>query len=246
MQKDIVLFYYYSSPPVPEKCFLSLREDIAYRNMFLLKCPDSLIHFEFPMFEDHSYNTICNRKGLRSLIQRPNHHEKYIIFKTCDADVIGFYKVLKAYYQESKMFNNYGFVWGIEAYPHLIEKGVIKYQGPRIPRGYRSSWSVNAKSDWNKILNELLFQIQKEKNISDIYQSETNRLLGIFRDPKMEEWKDSCKVCATQSKCALFREFKKYAEANPDSNMFSVINNIYSGNLYSRNILNRVPKIYLK
>jgi len=68
VEKDIVLFYYYSFPPVPDGCFLGLLSDIAYRNMFLLPCPGNKIHFEFPMFEDHSYNSICNRLGVRELI----------------------------------------------------------------------------------------------------------------------------------------------------------------------------------
>ena len=96
--KDIVLFYYYSSPLLPEDCYLQLSKDIAYRNMFMINNESDKIHFEFPMFEDHSYNTICSTKGLRSLIKRPDSHEKYIIFRTKNIDtgeciIIGYYKI---------------------------------------------------------------------------------------------------------------------------------------------------------
>lgn len=249
METDIVLFYYYSSSPVPDGCFLGLSRDIAYRNMFLLPCPDSKIHFEFPMFEDHSYNTICSRTGVRRLIERPSKNRKYIIFRTKDHEaggscIIGSYRVRRAYYQETNMFNNHGFVWGIEATPHLIRKGAIRYEGPTLRQGYRTSWNTN---EWNRILSDLLHRIKKEKNISDVYSSETNRLIRLFKAKEsMDKWRKSCQSCEHQSSCILHRYFARYNDKHPNSNMFSVIHNIYNKNIYSRNVLNQIPKIYLE
>lgn len=242
--KDIVLFYYYSSPFVPNGCFLGLSNDIAYRNIFLLPCPGNKIHFEFPMFEDHSYNTICNRHGVRNLIKRLSEHEKYIIFRTDGQNIIGFYRVRRAYYQETNMFNNNGFVWGIEAAPYLIRKGRVKYNGPSLRQGYRTSWQSD---EWAKILTELLGKIQGEENISDIYKSETNRLVKLFKnDKKLEEWEEACIVCGERSNCRLYRQFDKYKREHPNSNMLSVLNRVYNSNLYSRNVLDKIPQIYLK
>ena len=187
MERDIVLFYYYSSPPVPDGCYLRMSCDIAYRNMFLLACPGNRVHFEFPMFEDHSYNTICNRMGMRNLIRRPSEHEKYIIFRTGNRHIIGYYRVVRTYYQESNMFNNNGFVWGIEAAPHLIKKGLVEYEGPRLRQGYKASWQ---SAEWAKVLTRLLDRIEDEENISDLYESETNRLVELLKDrEKVRQWK---------------------------------------------------------
>lgn len=244
MEKDIVLFYYYSSRFVPNGCFLRLSNDIAYRNMFLLPCPGNKIHFEFPMFEDHSYNSICNRLGLRNLIKRPSEHEKYIIFRTEDRNIIGFYRVRCAYYQETNMFNNNGFVWGIEADPYLIKKGAIKYDGPRLRQGYKASWH---SSEWDKILTELLDKIQDEENTSDIYKLETNRLIELLRDnKKTKEWQKNCLACEKQANCHLYLRFDKYSREHTNSNMFSALNRVYNSNLYSRNVLSKVPKNCLK
>lgn len=250
MEKDIILFYYYSSPSLPEDCYLELSSDIAYRNMFLLPCAENKIHFEFPMFEDHSYNTICNRKGVRSLIKRPSENEKYIIFRTKnddtrDCNIIGFYKIGKAYYQETSMFNNNGFIWGIESKnAHLVKKGEIVYNGPTIRRGYRISWGSD---EWNSILNNLLVAIKKETNYANKYRSETNRLIELFKDiEKINEWKDHCLNCENRNDCTLYRRFTIYNNSHPNTNIYSVINSIYTRNLYSRNVLNTIPKMYLK
>ncbi len=244
MERDIVLFYYYSSPPVPGVCFLGLLNDIAYRNMFLLPCPGNKIHFEFPMFEDHSYNSICNRLGVREFIKKPSNHEKYIIFRIENRNVIGFYRVLRAYYQETKMFNNNGFVWGIEADPYLITKRAVKYDGPRLRQGYQASWRGK---EWAKLLDSLLDEIQNHRNITEVYRSETIRLVELFKDsPRMKEWEERCLLCEKQSECPIYRRFVGYNEEHPNANMFYVLNRIYNSNVYSRNYLSGIPRIYLR
>ena len=81
MSIGIALFYYYSMLPIPRSCYLRLNQKIAYRNMFPIPMANISIHFEFPMFEDHSYNTICNRKGVRTLIQKSDLTDRYIILR---------------------------------------------------------------------------------------------------------------------------------------------------------------------
>jgi len=242
MNKDIVLFYYYSSYSTANGCWLNLSKDIALRNMFLRPC-GSVIHFEFPTFEDHSYNSICNGKGLKSLIKRESGNDKYIIFRTKDRDtdincIIGYYKLGKMYYQETSLFNNNGFIWGIKASPaYLIKKGIIecKYSG----RNYVASW--NSKK-WGERLNNLIERIEEEENVSNLYQSETNKLISIFKNKnKINEWRNMCKSCEEKKDCKIYKCFKRYGNKQ-NSDMFSVINYIYTSNIYSRNVINDVEK----
>jgi hypothetical protein len=196
------------------------------------------------MFEDHSYNSICNRLGMRHFIKRPSNHDKYIILRTENKNVIGFYRVLRAYYQETNMFNNNGFVWGIEADPYLITKGAVSYDGPRLRQGYQASWR---SKEWAELLHGLLDKIQNHRNVSDVYRSETIRLVELFKDSqKIKEWEESCLVCVEQSECPIYRKFVRYNEEHPDANAFFVLNKIYNSNVYSRNYLCGIPKIYLK
>lgn len=243
--RDIIFFHYYSSPTLHADCFLGLSDDIAYRNMFLLRCGGK-IHFEFPMFEDHSYSSICNLDGVKSLIRRSRDHEKYMIFRTRNKDtnkciIVGYYRIGKVYYQETDMFNDNGFVWGVEASEeHLIRKDTIIYN-KKIGRKYRTSWGKN--KEFGKELNELLEKIKKEENISEMYKKETNRLVEIFKDKeKMDEWKENCRCCENKRKCTLQHRSVPYNNKNPDLDMFSVLHHIYTSNIYSRNVLSDLSK----
>ncbi|KKL93668.1 hypothetical protein LCGC14_1872390 [marine sediment metagenome] len=249
-ERDIVLFYYYSTSPFPTDCYLEISNDIVHRNLFLFKCDDGKIHFEFPMFENHTYNSICNRRGVRSLIKRDND-KKYIIFRTIDKKkrqrhIIGYYKVGKQYYQETNLFNNNGFVCGFEASEtHLLKKGDLIFKDRSIGRGYNVSWHTEKM---NKKLNSFLDKIQdKSVNVSDLYQNETSLLISLFKDKeRIEEWRTSCKTCESKKKCYFFKYNERYTKKNPNSNMFDIINKVYNSNIYSKNVLDKIKKIYIR
>lgn len=211
MVKDIIMFYYYSSPTLPEKCFLSWDPDIAYRNLLIFAF-NNKFHFEFPVFEDHSYNSICNLTGVRGIIKRPKENEKYIIFRTKNQDtkkssIVGYYKIGECYFQRTNLFNNYGHVWGIEASEfHLLKKDELEYKGPILRQGYQVSWH---DPKWNRILNEILGQISARANIAARYKEETNRLISIFKNKtRISQWREFCEHCGT--KCRFFRTNERY------------------------------------
>ncbi len=140
------------------------------------------------------------------------------------------------------MFNNNGFVCGMEASKsHLLKKDTLEYRGPPLKRGYRLSWHT---PEWKTMLNDILAEISKYDDISQKYQDETNRLISIFRDEtKINEWKEYCGQC--ESKCTFYRSNVRYTSKN-ESDLFSVIHHTYTSNLYSRNKLLSLEKIYLQ
>jgi hypothetical protein len=248
MVRDSILFYYYSMPELPENCYLQLNPEIAYRNMLMFPSSD-VIHFELPVFEDHSYNTICNRDGLKALIKLPSE-EKYIIFQTYSIKnkkkyIIGYYKVGREFYYKTKMWDNYGYVWGIESFQvHLLKKDDFEYLGQSIPRTPPRSWSSNDR--WRSILDGLIEDISSMPNIAALYQSETERLVNLFKNPtKLQEWRDQCSHCGNHN-CTFFNRNRNYRNENPGSDLISVIQHTYSSNLYSRNILQELDKQYLR
>ena len=248
MEKDTSLFYYYSMPQLPENCFLNLNNEIAYRNMLMFPSDDK-IHFELPVFEDHSYNTICNKDGLKALIKRPAENEKYIIFHTSSQKlkkkfIIGYYKVAREFYYETRMWDNYGFVWGIESSQvHLLKKDDLEYTGI-IPRTPPRSWGSNER--WGPILEQLLDEISSRQNIAELYKSETERLVNLFKNPeRIREWREHCSCCEN-NKCTFSIRNRRYNNVNPESDLISVIQHAYSSNLYSRNELNNLQKHYLR
>jgi len=235
----IALLYYYSSPPLPKGCFLELSDDIAYRNMLLFPSGGNRIHFELPVFEDHTYNSICLYRDVVSLVKKSKkYEEEYIIFRarnleTKKGTIIGYYRVGRICYHETNLFNRNGIVWRLESTErYLIRKNAIfcgyKWRG--------SPTSENAK--WREPLNELLKKIRRYENISKEYQEETKRLIKIFRDKeKMNEWKEYCQSCEKQKRCKFHWRAKRYSKKNPNSDLFSAINRVYTSNLYSRNEL---------
>jgi len=248
MVRDSILFYYYSMPQLPENCYLKLNPNIAYRNMLMFPSGD-VIHFELPFFEDHSYNTICNRDGLKALIKRPSE-EKYIIFHTKSPEdkkdyIIGYYKVGREFYYKTKMWDNYGYVWGIESSDiHLLNKNNFEYLGPRIPRTPPRSWGSNEK--WGPILDGLIDKISLRPNIANIYQSETQRLVNLFKSSeRLLEWREHCSRCGNH-RCTFYNRNCRYQGENPESDLIDVIEYAYSKNLYSRNVLQDLEKHYLR
>jgi len=234
-------------PGLPDYCYLKLKPEIAYRNMLMFPAQD-VIHFELPVFEDHSYNTICNRDHLKALIKRPSSNEKYIIFQTSSKGkkyIIGYYRVGREFYYETKMWDNYGFVWGIESSNvHLLKKDELEYSGQKIPRTPVRSWGSN--ESWGPRLEELIEEISSRQNIASLYQSETERLVSIFQDPhKLQEWREQCSRCGNR-KCTFFNRNREYQNGNPNSDLISVIQHAYSSNLYSRTELQKLDKRYLR
>jgi hypothetical protein len=246
MGRYIILLYYYCSPPLPKECFLDLSEDIAYRNMLLFRSEDNRIHFELPVFEDHTYNSLCNYHSIVSLVKKFRKYEEvYIIFRARNMEkrestIIGYYRIGGVYYQETNLFNRNGIVWGLrseEAY--LIRKNAVNC-------GYKSKGSPTSESEkWRGPLNELLEKIRRHKNISKVYHEETIRLVDVFKDKeKMNEWKEYCQRCEKQKECKFYRRAKRYNKKNPNSDLYSAINRVYTDTLYSRNELNRLDRIY--
>jgi hypothetical protein len=240
-------------PILSEDCYLKLNPKVAYRNMLMLPKGDGKIHFEFPVFEDHSYNTICNRNGMRAIIEKDpdSDNERYMLFQTFDEKlkkkfIIGYYRIGKRFYYETKKWDNYGYVWGIESDEvHLLSKDALQYNGPSISPGYRSSWSKSKKNiNWNEIIEHYFREIQSRENIKDLYQSETIRIIKLFKDPeKIKAWRNQCETCI--EKCEFFRknlQFKK----NHENDLLSVIHLAHTSDLYSRNELLKLKKIYLR
>jgi hypothetical protein len=173
-----------------------------------------------------------------------------LIFQTSSYDdkkkqIIGYYRVGREFYYETKMWDNYGFVWGIESSEvHLLKKDELEYVDQKIPRTPPRSWGSN--DGWKPILEELINEIASKPNIASLYKSETERLVTIFKNPeKLQEWREQCSRCGNR-KCTFYNRNRKYQSENSSSDLISVIQHAYSSNLYSRNVLQDLDKHYLR
>jgi hypothetical protein len=184
------------------------------------------------------------------IIQRPDSNEKYVLFKTTDqtsgeASVIGYYRVGHAYYQESKVFNNNGFVWGFSASePHLIKLGEVPFRVARPGRGYKKTWDTDSR--WPPILRDIMRKVRAKPNYAVLYQGETNRLVSLLKDQRqVDEWRQHCDSCNNRLICSVYRYYSRVEREN-GCDMYSAINRIYRGSIYSRNLLCKSSKIMIR
>jgi hypothetical protein len=142
------------------------------------------------------------------------------------------------------MWDNYGFVWGVESSDvHLLKKDELEYTGQKIPRTPPRSWGSNER--WGPIFDGLIEDISSRPNIASLYQSETKRLVNLFKNPqKLQEWRENCGRCGNR-KCTFFNRDNEY-QKEQKSDLISVIQHAYSTNLYSLNELQRLDKHYLR
>ena len=248
--RDIVSFYYYSNPVFPEKCALGISNQIIHRNIFMLPTGDK-IHFEFPSFEDFSYCSMCNYKGVNSLAER-NGGEKYIIFRTTDKttrkiNIVGYFKVGRMYYQETDLFNNNGFTIGIESSEvKLLPRNTIcipPEEERSFRRGHRVSWKT---PDMKRKLENFLENIDEQtENLKKRYQDETKRLIKMLtNEHEIENWKQICDKCLSKDGCPLI-EYRDLWIKKHEIHLFDAIHKAYT-NLYTKSMRDQIPRVYLR
>lgn len=105
---------YYSQPEFPNDCKFSFNSDIFLRDM--LGCLSSKEnHYEYPKFQDFSYDVGCMRRNLPRIIKEfLDGKEVYILFRTTQYDFSNKKTYISGYYKISKAFRLKTYVLGKE------------------------------------------------------------------------------------------------------------------------------------
>lgn len=54
------------------------------------------------------------------------------------------------------------------------------------------------------------------------------------------------KLVLKNKQCYFYRYNERYKKKNPKSNMYDLIHKVYNSNIYSKNILDEIPKKYIR
>jgi hypothetical protein len=170
-----ILFYFNSLPDMPPGCAL-FSPEIMHRDFFMCN-PNNTGHFEYPKFENHSYDEYCHKREVHNFLDRVSD-EKYTVFYTrhtkldgtSQNKIVGYYKVGKL-----KKFPR-GF-YSSESL--LLPKSrciPIDY----VSRGVPASWGASSVREF---VEETLRSMKnmEEEDIAEKYRSETTRIMGKVR-----------------------------------------------------------------
>ncbi len=205
----VFLFYYYSLPEFPEKCKVVLRNDIILRDLLLCS---GKFHYEYPRFENFSYDDICHNDQVRKLLNS-DEEEKYIILysrykflnDSKESYITGYFKVGEKYkrkYNYLKTKESYGFSASEYCLIKRNEAFKIDYTGQGVP----SNKGDGEMSKKLELYLDKLKNLNPKNNVSDIYKSETNRILNLLSsDNGLDFIKTNCTNGGCKEKKCYFR-----------------------------------------
>lgn len=186
----IKFIYYYSLPEFPKECKIIKDNSIILRDLFL--CVNNY-HYEYPRFEDFSYDDICRGRNIRKLLKSKDPDNYILLFtryrflnRKEKSYIIGYFKVGEKYLRKfknlRKSVNKES--WGFEASEVFL---IRRNEDFLTDYNYRSVPSSDGTGEMSKelpnILNKFL-NLNPELNVKDLYQSETNRIINLLTTEK--------------------------------------------------------------
>ena len=189
-----ILFYYNSLPDVPPGCQIFSHE-VMHRDFF--KCnPSNTGHFQYPKFENMSYDDKCHRRQIQRFLREPSA-DKYVVFYTHHTGLarngknklVGYFKVGK--------HDEHGFE-ASEAVLLPKDKCVdIDYNGRGVPVSWGNS---KAKAQVEAFLTRCISQ--KRDDISHLYKSETEEIMRSIRTISgRKRLLETCGNCSVAESC---------------------------------------------
>ncbi len=190
------------------------------QNRDLLMCnPSNTGHYQYPKFEDFSYDTGCHEREVIKFLKNPDP-VKYVVFYTRRTDfkgngknkIVGFFKVGITNRTKTKLIASRKILLKKQHQP------TIDYTS----RGVPVSWGNSGIKDFlNDKLNELINS--NDMDASPDYQNET---IGIMNHLKLSSGRkriiEFCENCSEKSKCYWGCVKKQYK--------IKRLNKLYKGN----------------
>jgi hypothetical protein len=169
-----ILFYYNSLPDMPSECPL-FTSDVMHRDFFMCN-PTNTGHYQYPKFENLSYDEICHKRKVCSFLEKSD---------------LGYFKV------GEEIANPRGF---FASESILLPKHTcieINYSS----RGIPVSWGHSSvKDDVSRILRRL--QHIRTRNISEKYADETRKIMSYLNNiERMRELINICEECDARGQC---------------------------------------------
>jgi hypothetical protein len=179
---------------MPEDCKL-FSSEVMHRDLFMCN-PTNTGHYEYPKFEDMSYDEGCHCIELRRFLGRcdPDKPDKYVVFYTrhtqldgkYENKIVGYFKVGKQFQKPRMGFNSSETV----LLPKADCKGT-KYHS----RGVPVEWGCSSvKKQIDNLLPNLIKR--QDQSIAELYKTETNRIMNYMNDEdSRRRLVEKCEAC---------------------------------------------------
>lgn len=190
-----ILFYYNSLPDMPDDCSI-FDKKIINRDFFMCN-PSNTGHYQYPKFEDFSYDIGCHERELTAFLAS-DYEEKYVLFYTHHTELSGFgTNKLVGYFRVGKQFNNTRFIASDVTLLDKTNVVPINYTA----RGVPVCWGKSKVKDFINSELDKLVTLEYE-DCSEHYKKETNKLMSLL-STKIGRKKllDTCKLCPSKMQC---------------------------------------------
>ncbi len=242
----IACFPYYGLPLFPKECKFSFNSSLLLRDM--LACISTVDHhYEYPKFQDFSYDIGCMGRNLTRIISEfLEGKEVYILFRTSLYDLSekktylsGYYKVSEVFELETQILGKRKFV-GITSNENVfVDKSDANLWEYKFNRG--AVYSEN-----EKYRAFLLHQIDYYKSLMDSkknqykrYQKKTIEWIKNLKDPRFRnKLFNECNSCKCEN-CYLKKKINQYGRGR--NNIFH-LNYIYNSNVFLTDLIDNIKK----
>lgn len=239
----IVSFPYYSLPVFPNDCEFNFNSDIFLRDM--LACISNREnHYEYPKFQDFSYDIGCMGKNLPKIIKEfLDGKEVYILYRTTQYNFTNKKTYISGYYKVSKAFRLKTQVLGKEKPFYGIFSSENVFLNKRDVNNWKYKHNRGAIYSENEKYTEYFHQqveyyksfLKTSKNKKSIYQSKTIEWMKrLKKDSFRKEILDFCSNKCLHENCFLKNRILNYQKKW--GNKFH-LNYLYSSKVYLTDII---------
>ncbi len=225
----ITCFKYYSLPEFPQNCVFSFNSDLHLRDVF--GCTSVDRHYEYPKFQDFSYDIGCNEKGVIKAVEHfQSKNDIFVLFRTGYTKLdltpkkqyfIGYYKIARAYEVRTSILGKNKKFLGFEADDVVLlsKKDSIEAPEDFPKRGPIDIFSTKGK--YQELLNNTLYCLQEKKNsilnVKEKYKSYIKKLVynliqPDYRNALFKYCNDECSNSECYLKASLMRNYQRNNE----------------------------------
>jgi len=242
----IACFPYYSLPVFPKECKFSFNSNFFLRDV--LACISTVDHhYEYPKFQDFSYDIGCMGKNLPRLISEfLRGKEVYILFRTSLYDLSDKKTYLSGYYKVSEVFELETQILGKRKFC-----GINSNENVFVDKSDANLWEYKFNrgaiySDNEKYKVYLFDQIEYYKSLMDTnknqykrYQEKTIDWVKNLKDPLFRsELLNECISCKCDN-CFLKIKIIQYSRRR--NNKFH-LNYLYNSNVFLTDLIDIIKK----
>jgi len=243
----IACLHYYSFPIFPRDCKFNFNSEFFLRDMLACSSNDENNHYEYPKFQDFSYDMGCNIKNIpRIKNEFLDGKDVYVLFRTTLKNIDKSISYISGYYRISQVYKIN--TWVLGTFDHFgfksdevifVKKEDAKPWTSKQKRGAVYSTNSKYKAYLFSLLKHYKSLLNTKKNQSENYKNLTLKLLKNLKDQKFRSLiYNSCTDCI-KNECFLKKRMIYFQKKTNDKDYF-YLDYLYNQNVFLTDILDKL------